>query len=329
MDQEMARTARKAESLADDEGMGEAMAVVLERAEAQGTVEWADVRTDLTSGQWGRLIQTGILVDAGSAEGFVIDDPEAVREAIDEDVGRGSSGGSSDGSAASAGSPSTPSSDAEGAADDADDEETTWTTYDKAAAIGAVGMFAGYLYTPVRNIIGGGMDLLFGPLETFLPFYMVVLVLAMFTGLYSTLLQANLMNMDKMGEYQQRMQDIQARRKDAKERGDDEEVQAIQEEQMSAMGDQLGMFKEQFRPMVWIMLLTVPVFLWMYWKIGARGGISHGLENAVIVLPLVGEVGWTAAVVGPMQAWIVWYFLCSMGFTQIIRKALDIQTTPT
>jgi uncharacterized membrane protein (DUF106 family) len=30
-----------------------------------------------------------------------------------------------------------------------------------------------------------------------------------------------------------------------------------------------------------------------------------------------------------MQAWIVWYFLCSMAFTQIIRKGLDIDMSPT
>jgi len=322
----MARTARKVDSLADEDGMADAMRVVLARAEEQGTVEWAGVRSELTSGQWGRLIQTGILVDAGNAEGFVVDDPEAVREAIDGDV---DTGGSSSGEASPA-SPASPSSNAD-ATDDADDtdDEEGWSTYDKVAAVGAVGMFAGYAWAPVRNVIGGGLDVFLGPLGDLLPFYMVVLVLAMFTGLWSTLLQANLMNMDKMGEYQQRMKDIQARRKEAKEQGDDEAVQAIQEEQMDAMGDQLGMFKEQFRPMVWIMLFTIPVFLWMYWKIGARGGVSHGLSDATVILPLIGEVGWTAGVVGPIQAWILWYFLCSMGFTQIIRKSLDIRTTPT
>ena len=320
----MARTARKAQSLADDEGMGEAMAVVLGHAEAEGTVEWADVRSDLTSGQWGRLIQTGILVDAGNADGFVVDDPEAVREAVDEEIEAGSTASTE----SSPASPSTPGS--ESAAGDSDDaEETSWSVYDKAAAVGSIGMFAGYTFAPARNLVGGTMDVFLGPFETLLPFYVVVLMLAMFTGLYSTLLQANLMNMEKMGEYQQRMKDIQARRKEAKERGDDDEVQAIQEEQMDAMGDQLGMFKEQFRPMVWIMLITIPVFLWMYWKIGARGGVSHGLGDATVILPLIGEVGWTVGVLGPIQAWILWYFLCSMGFTQIIRKALDIQTTPT
>jgi uncharacterized membrane protein (DUF106 family) len=321
----MARTARKAQSLADDEGMGEAMAVVLGCAEEQGTVEWADVRSDLTSGQWGRLIQTGILIDAGDADGFVVDDPEAVREAVGGEVETPSTGTSTESSPAS---PSTPGSESE-AGDSDDAEGASWSIYDKAAAVGSVAMFAGYTFTPARNLVGGTMDVFLGPFESLLPFYVVVLMLAMFTGLYSTLLQANLMNMEKMGEYQQRMKEIQARRKDAKERGDDEEVQAIQEEQMDAMGDQLGMFKEQFRPMVWIMLITIPVFLWMYWKIGARGGVSHGLGDATVVLPMIGEVGWTVGVLGPIQAWILWYFLCSMGFTQIIRKALDIQTTPT
>jgi len=40
-------------------------------------------------------------------------------------------------------------------------------------------------------------------------------------------------------------------------------------------------------------------------------------------------VTWTSGVIGPIQTWIVWYFLCSMAFTQVIRKALDINMSPT
>ena len=75
--------------------------------------------------------------------------------------------------------------------------------------------------------------------------------------------------------------------------------------------------------MVWIMLFTIPVFLWMYWMI-----LEHPGELGSMVIPLVGEREWTAGVAGPIQVWIVWYFLCSMGFTQVIRKTFNIQTTP-
>jgi uncharacterized membrane protein (DUF106 family) len=95
------------------------------------------------------------------------------------------------------------------------------------------------------------------------------------------------------------------------------------------MGDQLGMFKEQFRPMVWIMFFTIPVFLWMYWGIGVGGNSQPIFDLQDLVLPLVGPRGWTDGVVGPIQAWIVWYFLCSMAFTQVIRKGLNINISPT
>jgi uncharacterized membrane protein (DUF106 family) len=99
---------------------------------------------------------------------------------------------------------------------------------------------------------------------------------------------------------------------------------------MEAMTDNLGMFKEQFRPMVWIMLLTIPVFLWMYAIVGFRGEpLYPGIDLAPMVMPIVGEVGWNEGLVGPLQAWIGWYFVCSMCFTQVIRKSLNIQTTPT
>ena len=294
----MARTGQAVRSLVEDEaGMADAIETVLDRAD-DGTISWADVNDELTSGQWGRLIEKGVLVESNGAGGdFEISDPEAAEDALETSE----------------------------AASETDDE-SSWSIYDKAAALGAVGLFAGYSYGPIRNTIGGAMNGFLGPLESTLPFYAVILVLALFTGLYSTLLQANLMNMDKMGEYQQRMKDIQQREKEAKERGDDEELEKIRQEQMEAMGDNLGMFKEQFRPMVWIMLLTIPVFLWMYWRILPQGGPAP--TPGGMIMPFVGEVKWRDGIIGPIEIWIVWYFLCSMGFTQIIRKALNIQTTP-
>jgi uncharacterized membrane protein (DUF106 family) len=95
---------------------------------------------------------------------------------------------------------------------------------------------------------------------------------------------------------------------------------------MEAFGDQAGMLKEQFRPMAWIMLLTIPAFLWMYWKLGTGQVPDQELQ---MVLPLMGETNlWHGqALVFPV--WIIWYMLCSFSFSNIIRKALNIQTTPT
>ncbi|MDY6779493.1 MAG: EMC3/TMCO1 family protein, partial [Halobacteria archaeon] len=69
-------------------------------------------------------------------------------------------------------------------------------------------------------------------------------------------------------------------------------------------------------------LMTIPVFLWLRWKI--RGG-HLGVENTGLVFPIVGHTSWQTPLFGPMPTWIVWYFLCSMGARQIIQKFLGYQ----
>jgi uncharacterized membrane protein (DUF106 family) len=293
----MARTESTVRDLVEDEGMREAVETVLEAAEA-GTVRWVDVRDDISSGQWGRLIERGVLVDGD--EGFELADAEATAEALEPED------------------------------DEADDDtdDVSWSTADKVAGVLSVGLFAGYLYEPVQNVIGGTIDLFLAPVSGVLPFYVVILLLALLTGLYSTLLQSLLTDSEKMGEFQEKTQALQEKRKAAKEAGDTEEMKRLQEEQMEAMGDQMGMMKMQFRPMVWIMFLTIPAFLWMYWKIGVGDPNADAFGQSV-VLPLAGQVNWKDPVAGPMQAWIVWYFLCSMSFTQVLRKGLNIDISPT
>ena len=291
----MSRIERKVRSLVTaDAEMKAAIETVLDSA-TDNEVQWVDVRDEITSGQWGRLIEKGILVDGES--GFQIESPDAVREGLTEE------------------------------SDSEEIESSSWTKWDKGAAGLTVGLFAGYAWAPARNVVAGAIDVVLGPLTNVVPFYVVVMIIALATGLYSTLLRVALMDTEKMGEYKARMDEIKEKREAAKKRGDDEALEEIQQEQMEAMGDQLGMFKEQFRPMVWIMFLTIPAFLWMYWALGFRGGVEHyAFQN--IVIPFAGEVEWTTGIVGPMQIWIVWYFLCSMAFNQIIQKGLNISMTP-
>jgi uncharacterized membrane protein (DUF106 family) len=297
----MAGTAETVRSLVrEDPEMEDAIVTVLARAaDNDGQVEWADVNDDLTSGQWGRLIEKGLLVDG--EEGFEVSDPEAAREALEDDE------------------PEEP-------------DDASWTKWDKIAAVTAVAMMPGYYFDPIRSTVGETLDIVLGPLTELLPFYAVILVMAVLTGFNSTIFQGNMVDMDKMSYYQQKMQDIQDREKAAKERGDEEAVEEIRQEQIENMGENLGMFKEQFRPMGWIMLLTIPIFLWMYWAMGQPvAGPYETLGATEFVLPLIGEVRFNQGGTGPVPfpSWIVWYFLASMSITQVIRKALNVQTQPT
>jgi len=294
----MARTVQKVNSLVEEDGsMEPAIETVLDTAEEKGVVQWNDVSDDLTSGQWGRLIEKGILVDA-DGEGFVLDDPDGISDALEE-------------------------------SDPSDDEESdgSWSSWDKLALVGSLALFVGYWQPSIRDQIGEVIDIGIGPINSLVPFYVMILVLAVLTGLWSTLLQDRLTNLDNMSGYQEKQQELREREKKAKEEGDDEALDEIRQEQMEMMTENLGMMKQQFRSMPWIMLFTIPVFLWVYWQVK---GIGIGHAGPVMVMPLVGEVNaWQAGIIGPLQAWIFWYILCSMSLSQIIRKSLNIQTSPT
>lgn len=308
----MARTARKVQELVEEgEDMEDALRTVHSVAAANGgSVTWEDVDDDLTSGQWGRIIETGLLQSA-NGDGFELSDPEGVAAALDGDA---------DAEPMDLDFSDIPEIDEEA------EEAASWSQWDKLAAVGAVMMMVGYYFDPVQNAVGGALDLALGPLLEVLPFYLVIFTVALLTGLYSSLLMANLMDQETLSVYQDRMSAIQDKRKEAKERDDDEAVEKIQEKQMEMMGDQLGMMKSQFRPMVWVMLLTIPVFLWMWWTIGQ--GAVGAEEGPDMVMPLVGGVNWNEGIVGPMRAWILWYIGCSFGFGQILRKTLNIRASP-
>jgi uncharacterized membrane protein (DUF106 family) len=317
----MSRTERKVRDLVeDDPTMEDAIAVVMQRSGDNGKgVTWGDVSDDISSGQWGRMIEKGVVVDDEDG-GFRLNDPDAVEEALSEDT----------------------KAAAETTVDIDDDgiEPTGWSTYDKLAGLGVLVLMSGYYFSPVKNLIGAVLGTVLNPLDQFLPFYLVILVLAMATAVYSTVLMSNLMNSELIQKQQQRMQALRDRKEEAKERDDDAALEKIKDEEMDMMSDQMSMFKEQFRPMVWVTLITIPVFLWMYFTIqpGQAATTIHGAEPVIgvggtdhigMVLPMVGKVHWNTGVLGPLQAWIAWYFLCSMGFSQLIRKSVGLQTTPT
>ncbi|WP_435333571.1 DUF106 domain-containing protein [Haloarchaeobius sp. TZWWS8] len=291
--------------LSDNPGLADALEVVMDESDhGDREIEWKDVKDHdrMDSGKWGRLIQSDILVER--EDGFIVADPDAVEEALEDDL-----------------TVSTSSIDTS----DADTEGSSWRTSDKLAGVVALSLMAGYYFDPIRNVVGGVMNVVFQPLNDVLPFYAVILSIALITGLYSTLLRAAMVDNSKIKVIQQKMQDITEREKAAKKAGDDDALEKIQEEKMAAMGDQGEMMKENFRPMAWIMLLTIPAFLWMYWVI-LEGHLTVAAEQGM-VMPIFGEHDWMEGV-GPMPAWIIWYFLCSMGFNQLIMKTLDLDATP-
>lgn len=284
----MPRTEEKVESLLrEDSEMEELVDVLLERTDyGNEEVQWSDVEDDMSTGQWGRLIQSGLLVEQG--DGFTVADPEGVVEALESDDGA--------------------------------PEEVSWTRWDKAAGIVALNMMIAYTLTSVRDAFAGVLNVVLGPLDALLPFWGVISLLALLSGVVSIVLQERLQDKQKLAYYKQQMEELQDMAGDA----DPEELEELTGD-VSLLSIQKNMLKAQFRPMVWVMLLTIPVFLWLLWKT-QTGQIATGEES--VMVPMIGRIVWSQPIIGPFESWMVWYFVCSLVITQLVRKALGISMIP-
>ncbi|MFC6906965.1 DUF106 domain-containing protein [Halalkalicoccus tibetensis] len=278
--------------LLDDPEIRTAAETVYRHAEqSDGTVQWQDVRDELTATQWARLIQTEILIDANGR--FVIDDPTAVEEALEE----------------------TPFPEA------ATTETNGWSTADKLAGICALGLITGYQLTGVREFVGQSVNVVLGPLEALFPLYAVIAVAAVITGLFSTGIQARMTDRDQMSKQRERLQALQNRISAAKARNDETALAEFEDEQQSLVSDQIGMIGQMIRPAVWTMLVTIPIFLWLFWLLHSP---ATAINATGMVFPVLGQITWTARVLGPIQAWMVWYIICSIGSRLVIRKTREI-----
>ncbi|NLV25924.1 MAG: DUF106 domain-containing protein [Methanomicrobiales archaeon] len=170
----------------------------------------------------------------------------------------------------------------------------------------------------VRNTIGTTLNVVLGPLVDtfFIPFYIVIIILSAMTGFYSSIIQKYTIDYKKMKETQNRMKEFQKEYREAMLSKDEKRIKKLETKRDHMMKDQMEMSQAQFKPMGYIMVITLPIFFWLIFRLNNY--------DAMINMPFFGMVHLTDLILGPAPAWIIWYMLCSITLSQVIRKALDI-----
>jgi uncharacterized membrane protein (DUF106 family) len=183
------------------------------------------------------------------------------------------------------------------------------------ALILAMGLMLSYGIPPIRNGIGMAMNVIFGPLLVVFPFFIVILILSTLTGLYSSILQKYTIDYERMQEAQVRMKEFQKEFREAQLSEDEKKIKKLEAKRDKMMQEQLELSREQFKPMSYILLVSVPIFLWLLY-------VMPNIETS-IVFPYFGEKALTDSI-SFIPAWIFWYMLCSLSISQIIRKSMNI-----
>ncbi|HZD43912.1 MAG TPA: DUF106 domain-containing protein [Methanomicrobiales archaeon] len=183
------------------------------------------------------------------------------------------------------------------------------------------GVMVSYSIPLVRDGVGSLMNYILGPLVDVIgmPFYIVILILASITGLYSSFIQKYTIDYERMQSVQARMKEFQKEYREAQLSQDEKKLKKLEARRDKMMAEQLEMSREQFKPMSYIMIVSVPIFFWLLFRMPDLSG-----DLGLIVLPYIGAMPLTGLALGPVAAWILWYMLCSLTVSQLIRKAMNI-----
>jgi uncharacterized membrane protein (DUF106 family) len=194
-----------------------------------------------------------------------------------------------------------------------------WDKYGMWIAMGFMMlMMFSYSVEWLRVGVGHGIDSLFNPLVmTFnIPFYILIVILSAFTGLYSSIIQKYTIDYNKMTESQERMKEFQAEYREATLSQDEKKIKKLEAKRDRVMKEQMELSQQQFKPMAYILVFTVPIFFWLLYRLSQT--------TSTITLPYYGVHGLNDAIIWVIPAWILWYMICSITLSQVIRKALNI-----
>jgi uncharacterized membrane protein (DUF106 family) len=186
------------------------------------------------------------------------------------------------------------------------------------ALLVAMVLIFSYSIPSIRETVGGAMDAILGPLADILPFYIVIIILSVLTALYSSVIQKYTIDYERMQDVQERMKVFQKEFREAQLSGDEKKIKKLEPKRDKAMKEQLEMSQNQFKPMAYILIISVPIFFWLVFR------LNNVPVNIEITMPFFGQHTLTDLILGPVPAWILWYMICSLTLSQVVRKALNI-----
>jgi uncharacterized membrane protein (DUF106 family) len=169
-----------------------------------------------------------------------------------------------------------------------------------------------------RDMVAGAVNVIISPITTTMPFHIVILVMAIIVTVCSSLIQKYTMDWDLVRRVQEKGKVFQKEFREAQLSGNKHKMKKLEEDRMAMMEEQASMSKQQLKPLAYVTLISLPLFVWAFWYLSQP-------QNADLSMtfPFWGTHKFidTAFI---FQWWIVWSIICSLSIAQVIRKAFNV-----
>ncbi|MCZ7373151.1 MAG: EMC3/TMCO1 family protein [Candidatus Methanoperedens sp.] len=133
-----------------------------------------------------------------------------------------------------------------------------------AMGLGIFLIFGIMIFPEMRDVIAKLVGTLLNPLQEILPLYMIIFILAAITGLYASIIQKYTMDWSLMRRIQEKTKAMQKEFRQAQLANNEQKMKKLQAQQAEMMGDQMQMMKQQFKPMLYISIISIPLFFWAF-----------------------------------------------------------------
>jgi uncharacterized membrane protein (DUF106 family) len=192
-------------------------------------------------------------------------------------------------------------------------------TIEKIILVIGFGIFIGSIFLPpaFRDTMSATVNIIVSPINSTMPFWIAVLIIATIVTVFSTIIQKYTMDWELSRRVMQKNQAIQKEYREAQLSGDKKKLKRLEEERMSMMEDQAEMSKQQLKPMGFIVFVSIPLFWWAYWYL-----LQPAQAGMTMIFPLIGTVKLTDGFL-IFPYWVWWSLLCSLAISSVVRKALN------
>ncbi|MCC7553453.1 MAG: DUF106 domain-containing protein [Methanobacteriaceae archaeon] len=159
---------------------------------------------------------------------------------------------------------------------------------------------------------------------------LTVFFVAFLVSLFTTVANKLLVDHDEMNEIRTEMSEFQKELREAQQSGDSKKIAKLQAKQVDFMEKQSKMMTSSFKPLIVTMVPVLLVYYWMGYSV---------ISDLLVQLPVTVYYGSLTPmwhVIGSLIrggsadipftiGWMLWYFLCTFGISQILRKFMGFK----
>ena len=192
-------------------------------------------------------------------------------------------------------------------------------------------MVSGSFFGSIFGPISGSLNVVFMPLISAIGPILTITVIAMIVAFITTLAQKLLVNQDRLLFLQKEMKEFNQEMMEARKTNDPKAMEKMQKKQMEFMSLQKEMMFMSFKPMIvtWVPILIIYYYIWFSPLLNQTAINLPQFAYYILLVPIWHYIPYSFIHVplGPFSvSWFGWYFLCSIGLSQVFRKLMGIKT---